>query len=251
AGWVNESRSHDGPFGAMQDGRPRFDVEPGHSASKPGLRRVGSPTEISQAHEDAAFDSPMADMVAALIGPNVRFHHAKVNSKLPGTKTTVKWHQDFTFDPHSNDDVLTALLFVDDVTAENGPLMVVPGSHSGPLYSLWQGGVFTGAVEEKVAVDLSAKAVSCIGAAGSVCLMNSRLAHASSFNRSPLARSLFIAAYAAADALPLAQNAVPSSHAGRIVRGVEPGRIRSTAFDIEMPELPKGASFFDQQSGAS
>ncbi|MFT5638416.1 MAG: hypothetical protein ACI861_001238, partial [Paracoccaceae bacterium] len=42
AGWVNESRSHDGPFGAMQDGRPRFDVEPGHSASKPGLRRVGS-----------------------------------------------------------------------------------------------------------------------------------------------------------------------------------------------------------------
>ena len=38
--WIDESRQHDGPFGEMLDGRPRFDVEPGHSKKKPALRRV-------------------------------------------------------------------------------------------------------------------------------------------------------------------------------------------------------------------
>ena len=45
--WIEESREHDGPFGEMLDGRPRFDVEPLHSALAPALRRVASPEEIS------------------------------------------------------------------------------------------------------------------------------------------------------------------------------------------------------------
>ncbi len=247
-GWVAASRAETGPYGRTIDGRPRFDVEPGHTSDAPGLRRVASPTEISDAHARAAFDSPVADMAADLIGPNVRFHHAKVNSKLPHTRTTVKWHQDFPFDPHSNDDLLTALMFVTDLTDQNGPLRVVPGSHLGPLHSLWQGGVFTGAVADNVAAEFEAAAISCTGPAGAVCLMHSRLAHASSVNRSDAARTLLIAAYAAADAVPLSPVAVPSAHAGRIVRGDEPGVIRSTAFAVETPEIPKSASFFDQQA---
>ena len=39
------------------------------------------------------------EAVADLMGPDLRFHHSKINSKLPGSATTVKWHQDFTFDP--------------------------------------------------------------------------------------------------------------------------------------------------------
>lgn len=31
--WIDESRQHDGPFGEMLDGRPRFDVEPGRIRS--------------------------------------------------------------------------------------------------------------------------------------------------------------------------------------------------------------------------
>ncbi len=40
--WVDESRSHAEPFGSTLDGRPRFDVEPGHSAEAPALRRIAS-----------------------------------------------------------------------------------------------------------------------------------------------------------------------------------------------------------------
>ena len=52
----------------------------------------------------------------------------------------------------------------------------------------------------------------------------------------------------AADAIPLAPNPVPSMQEGMLVSGKEPGRIRATPFDMEIPEIPKSASFFDQQA---
>ncbi|MEM8843178.1 MAG: phytanoyl-CoA dioxygenase family protein, partial [Pseudomonadota bacterium] len=249
-GWVDESRSETEAYGSICDGRPRFDLEGDHSAKRPGLRRVSSPNDISAEFAEAAFDSAMTDMAADLLGPDLRFHHAKVNSKLPKTTTVVKWHQDFPFDPHSNDDTLTALLFLDDVTMENGPLMIAPGSHKGPIYSLWQDGVFTGAISPEESAPLQARAVPCCGPAGAVCLMHSRVAHASSANTSDLARTLYIVTYAAADAVPLAPVAVPSPDCGRILRGEEPNRIRAISFDVEVPEFPKGASFFEQQKAA-
>ena len=248
AQWVEESRKHDKAFGQMMDGRPRFDIELGHSADHPALRRVASPTELSAAYLEVLQTSRMTDMIAQLIGPNLRFHHSKINSKLPGAATTVKWHQDFTFDPHSNDDLITALLFLDDVTEDNGPLLVAPGSHKGPLLSLWQDGQFTGRVEEAEAERLQQQAIPQTGRAGSVCLMHARVAHASGANHSDQPRTLFIAAIAAADAVPLSSNAVPSIHQGLILRGKEPGRIRTTTFEMETPEVPKGASFFEQQA---
>ena len=48
--WVEESRSHSEPYGLTFDGRPRFDLEPGHSAERPGLRRISSPTELSDSY---------------------------------------------------------------------------------------------------------------------------------------------------------------------------------------------------------
>lgn len=247
--WVEESRKHAAPFGKICDGRPRFDIENDHAPDHPSLRRVASPTDISDIYASIAFDSAMTDMASDLLGEDVRFHHAKVNSKLPHTKTEVKWHQDFPFDPHSNDDTLTALLFMDDVTEENGPLMIAPGSHRGPLLSHFQNGVFTGTVSDEAATRFEAEAVSCTGPAGAVCLMHSRVAHASTANNSSAARTLYIVTYAAADAAPLSPVAVPSPHQGRIVRGKEPGRIRSMDFEIETPVIPKGASFFEQQAG--
>ena len=247
--WVEESRAHDAPYGQICDGRPRFDIEDDHAPDHPSLRRVASPTDVSDIYASVAFDSAMTDMAADLLGPDVRFHHAKVNSKLPHTKTVVKWHQDFPFDPHSNDDTLTALLFLETVTEENGPLMIVPGSHRGPLLSHFQDGVFTGAVSQEHVARFEAEAVPCTGPAGAVCFMHSRVAHASTANNSASPRTLYIVTYAAADAAPLSPVAVPSPHQGRIVRGREPGRIRSMNFEIETPVIPKGASFFSQQAG--
>ena len=78
----------------------------------------------------------------------------------------------FSFQPMTNDDIITCLLFLDDVTLENGPLEVIPGSHKGPLYSHWHDGVFTGAVDPNIVAEQKNKIVSCAGKAGSVCLMH-------------------------------------------------------------------------------
>jgi ectoine hydroxylase-related dioxygenase (phytanoyl-CoA dioxygenase family) len=247
--WIDESRKHDGPFGEMLDGRARFDVEPGHHATAPALRRVASPEEISSEFMGLIESGPMLEAVADLLGEDLRFHHAKLNSKLPGSGTTVKWHQDFTFDPHSNDDCITAMLFLDDIDSDIGPARVVPGSHRGELYSLRQDGRFTGAVDDSVARQCESSAIECLGPAGSLCLMHTRALHASSENLTQRPRSLYIATLTAADSVPLAPCAVPSKQAGRIVHGRDPGRIRSVAFNMETPEIPSGASFFDQQAG--
>ena len=247
AEWVEQSRCHDTAYGETVDGRARFDVEPGHSPEKPALRRVSAPTDVSDIFYEVIANSRMTDMVTDLIGPNVKHHHNKINSKLPGAATKVKWHQDFPFTPHSNTDLVTALLMLDDVTEENGPLKVVLGSHKGPLHSLWQEDRFTGAVDDAQAERMEASAVKCFGPAGSVCLMHSCVAHGSAPNRSNRPRTLFITVYAAADALPYCPNPVPGKHEGLIVRGQDPKTIRTTEYQLRLPEFPKGASFFTQQ----
>ncbi|MEM6546306.1 MAG: phytanoyl-CoA dioxygenase family protein [Pseudomonadota bacterium] len=248
--WIEESRAFSGPFGEMLDGRPRFDVQPGHSADRPALRRVSAPTEISDGYFEAMSDSAMTGMVAQLIGPNVKLHHTKINAKQPGSATEVKWHQDFAFTPHSNSDLITALLMIDQVTLQNGPLEVQPGSHKGPIHSLWRDGVFAGAVAPAVEAAMKAEAVRCHGAAGSVCLMHTRVAHGSAPNRSTAPRTLFISVYSAGDAAPCCPNPVPSKHAGLFVRGEDPARIRAEAYELETPAFPRGASFFTQQEAA-
>jgi len=246
-GWVDESRNHTEAFGEMIDGRPRFDLEAGHNAQSPGLRRVNSPVEVSKAYYQAMADSGVTDCLADLIGPNVKYHHSKINSKLPHGSTQVKWHQDFPFTPHSNDDIITALLLIDDVTVENGPLEVIPGSHKGDIHGLWHDGVFTGAVADKLAEKCREEAVVCTANAGSVCLMHTRLLHGSAANKSDKPRTLFITVYTAEDAIPCSHNPVPSKYQGLIVRGEETNKIRTIAYDMQLPQMPQTASFFDQQ----
>lgn len=250
AEWVAESRQHAKPWGEIKDGRPRFDLEPGHSAERPALRRVNSPTEISKNYDAVMASSRVPAMVADLVGPNVKFHHAKINSKLPGAATQVKWHQDFPFTPHSNDDLVTALIFVDEVTAANGPLQVLAGSHRGPLLDLWHDGRFTGAVTQSLEADMIGHSRQCIGPAGSVCFMHTRLLHGSGPNISQQARTLFICVYSAEDSIPLSPNPLPSSHEGRIVQGTRSGRVRCVANELPLPQLPTTASFFGQQAAS-
>ena len=248
--WVNESRNYKTDYGETMDGRPRFDLQPGHSSDVPGLRRIQSPEEISEVFADVMRNGRSVDMCAELIGQGIRFHHGKVNSKLPGTATKVNFHQDFPFEPMTNDDMITCLLFIDDVTLENGPLEVVPGTHKGPLYSHWHNGVFTGSVSDEILAEHEDKIIRCTGKAGSVCLMHASLLHGSAPNLSNKSRTLYISTYYAEDAIELSPNHLPSTLTHELVRGEASGRVRCSAYDMQLPEVPKGTSFFAQQASA-
>jgi ectoine hydroxylase-related dioxygenase (phytanoyl-CoA dioxygenase family) len=250
--WVQESRAHAAPFGEPTvDGRPRFDMGAEHCAERPALRRVNNPSEISTPYDDVMRNSAMVDMVADLIGPDVKYHHCKINLKLPGSQTVVGYHQDFSYTPHTNDDIVTALLMLDDLTEENGCLKIVPGSHRGPIYSLFHGAEFTGFINPATEQALRNQEVAVLGKAGDVCLMHTRLVHGSAPNGSDRPRGLFICVYTAADAFPLARNPMPSTLEGTIVRGRATRVARLMQADIELPEQPKMASFFAVQGQAS
>ncbi len=248
AQWIEESRAHTEPYGPETiDGRVRFDMGNEHRADKPALRRINNPSDISRIYYDVMSNARMVDMVADLIGPDVKFHHCKINLKCPGADTVVHYHQDFAFTPHSNDDIVTALLMLDDVTEKNGCLMVVPGSHTGPMFSLFRDGVFVGRVVDQAEAELQRQQQPVTGLAGSVCLMHTRLAHGSAANRSTLPRGLYICVYTAADAVPIARNPMANRNEGLIVRGSPSLAARMIDFSVELPQQPKSASFFTVQ----
>ncbi len=249
--WKEESRDHVEPYGETMDGRPRFDLEPGHSAERPALRRVSSPVEISDAYLDVMRDNAALDAVAQLIGPNIEFNNSKINSKQPGAATEVKFHQDFLFQPHTNEDLIAVLFFIDEVTLENGPLEVVPGTHRGEMFDHWHDGVFTGAVAPEVKAAHVDRAVPITGPAGSACLMHTRLLHGSTANQSSVPRTLLILEYRAEDSKALQVNHIPSRYDGEVVRGEATGRIRCSPYEMIIPEVPTGASFFSQQAKAN
>ena len=246
--WVEESKKYDEDFGEVIDGRPRFDLEPGHTRELPSLRRIQSPEEISTAYADVMRNSEIADFAADLIGPSIRFHHGKVNSKLPGSATKVKFHQDFLFQPMTNDDMITALLYLDDVTLDNGPLEVVPGSHKGPLHSHWHNNNFTGAVADTVVDENKKDIIKCTGPKGAVCLMHASLLHGSAPNLSSEPRTLYIITYYSEDAIELSPNHLPSTLTHELIRGEVSGMVRCSSYSMLIPEVPKGTSFFSQQA---
>ena len=191
------------------------------------------------------------DAVEDLIGPDIRLFHLSVWPKDPGSGAYVSWHQDATYfalDPVCH---VTAWVALTDAPVEAGCMEVVPGSHKGPMLSLFEGERFTGAVasdEEKQAL---AKSIPCVGKAGAVCLMHTKLLHGSAANRSDASRGLYICVYTAADAVPIARNPMPSLNEGRIVRGKEARFARLTEGMVELPKQPKSASFFTVQGQAS
>lgn len=245
--WVAESRSHRENYGETLIGSPRFDLEPGHSAEKPKLRRINNPAEISEAYRAAAFDGPLGDMAAALLGPDVKFLQCKINLKLPGTATRVDYHQDFSYVPYTNDDALTALVMLDDMTLENGCLMAVPGSHREGQASLWQDGRYTGKVSAEKTAECLRRAVPITGKAGDVCLMHTLLLHGSEPNSSGRPRRLFICGYSAADAFPLMRTSLPNRLQGTMVRGRPTRHARLREGAVELPEVFGMTSFFQLQ----
>ena len=197
-----------------------FDIGPGHSKDAPVLRRLKQPDDQHDAYWRFAAGF-LADVAADIAGPNVVYHHSKLNFKWFDESDTVKWHQDIQFFPHTNYNVFTIGCYLEDTTMENGPLAVLPGSHNQKLYDQYaENGDWTGCLSDKDAasVDMS-KAEYLTGSAGSITIHNCRTLHYSPSSKSAKPRPLLLNCYSSADAKPYTPHPDPSSHAFNIVRG--------------------------------
>src|SRR6188472_4094154 len=202
-----------------------YDLEDGHTASAPKVRRIKTPHKHFDYFASLVRHPGITESLAALLGPNIRLHGSKLNMKSAGYGAAVEWHQDWAFYPHTNDDVLATGLYLDDCGLENGPLLVVPGTHKGPVYDHHTDGYFVGAMNPEIeGLDYS-KAVPLMGKAGSMTIHHVRLVHGSALNTSAQPRRLLLHEYVAADAWPLMGVANFAEFNSRMVLGkstVEP-----------------------------
>jgi ectoine hydroxylase-related dioxygenase (phytanoyl-CoA dioxygenase family) len=165
--------------------------------------------------------SIVPDIIADLVGPDVKFHHSKLNFKWAEGGEEVKWHQDIQYWPHTNYSPLTIGTYLHDVGPDQGPLGVIPGSHKGELFDEYNDkGQWVGCLSDRdlrrVPLDT---AEYLMGPSGSVTIHNCRTIHGSRPNLSDLGRPLLLNAYSAADAFTYTANPLPSRYEGTIVRG--------------------------------
>jgi len=197
-----------------------FDIGPGHGPDTPVLRRLKTP-DIRHDVFWAFSTGLMADVAADLVGPNVVFHHSKLNFKWFDTSDTVKWHQDIQFFPHTNYNVLTIGCYLADTDMNNGPLAVLRGSHNEDLYDQYDAnGTWTGMLSDEDAAGVDASRVEYMtGKAGSITIHNARTLHYSPSSKSPVPRPLLLNCYTSADAKPYTPHPSPTRNAYSVVRG--------------------------------
>ena len=187
----------------MTASNDRLDLEDSHTADDPRLRRIKLPHTISDVMRELMYSDLILAPARDLIGPDLRLHTTKLNMKSAGYGAAVEWHQDYAFYPHTNDDILAIGVILDDMAPENGPLMVYPGSHRGPVYDHHVDGVFAGAMLPEANGLNPADAVQLTGPAGSVSIHHGRIVHGSALNTSDRARRILFYEMMAADAFPI------------------------------------------------
>jgi phytanoyl-CoA hydroxylase len=224
-----------------------FDLEPGHTAESPQLRRIIRPVSKHPVYEKFVHHEDILNIVESLLGPNLRYHNNKMNMKNPGHGSAVEWHQDWAFYPHTNDDLLEVGIALDDMTEENGALMVIPGSHKDKVWDHHQDGLFVGAVTDPTFQPDDA--VSVTVKAGGITLHHVRMVHGSKPNESDKPRRMFFIGFYATDAWPLIPTGYSIEEMDKcIVRGeptLEP-RMKNLPVRLSLPRV-EGGSIYAQQ----
>jgi len=124
--------------------------------------------------------------------------------KLARYGAPVEWHQDWAFYPHTNDDLAEVGIMIDDMTVDNGLMLIIPGSQKGPIYDHHANGFFCGAINPLTSGCDFSKAVPIGGPAGSLTIHHARLVHGSERNLSSRDRRFMLFQFRTADSWPLA-----------------------------------------------
>ena len=156
--------------------------------------------------KDVCCDPGIVAIARRLTGHPIELQHAKFNAKpvedVGGGR--VAWHQDFPFYPHTNYDMVSCVIHLDDEDSDAGPLKFIPGSHKkGPLSHVRTDGSF--AYECTGCADLDRQfGIELTGPAGFVSFHHCLALHSSAPKRRSGHRRLIVFQYRATDAVPLA-----------------------------------------------
>ncbi|MHA6262568.1 phytanoyl-CoA dioxygenase family protein [Arenibacterium sp. CAU 1754] len=239
-----------------------YDLDAGHSAAAPRLTRIKLPHKRNPYFWEVLRESKMTEVLTGLLGPDTNLITSKLNTKAPGGGRAVEWHQDWAFYPATNDSLLAFGLMLEEVDAQNGPLMVIPGTHKGPVLSHQANGFFAGAIDPDDPLFEPDKAVTLTGKAGSMTVHHVRILHGSAPNLSDRNRLILFYECAAADAWPilgassyihaLGQRGFWEDLQERVITGapcLEP-RLENVPVRMPLPPAPDTGSIFRTQESA-
>lgn len=229
-----------------------YDLEDSHSPANPRVRRIKQPHKHHPEYARLVRHPRIIEALQDLWGPDIRFDTAKLNLKSAGFGAAVEWHQDWAFYPHTNDDLAAVGVMFDDMEPENGPLMIIPGSHKGPIHDHHANGRFCGAMDPAACgIDFS-KAIALTGPAGSITIHHARAIHGSAPNTSNRDRRLLLFQFRAADAWPLiAKPASLEAWDDLMVAGASSLAPRLTQVPVRLPLPPADleGSIYENQKG--
>jgi hypothetical protein len=179
-------------------------LEEGHSADSPRLHRVASPQDQHPTFWNFMTDPVMTDLAADVVGPDVKFHHAKLNVKSGKGSRGFSWHQDIPAWPHTDFSPVTIGIYIDGCTDDQGPLTVAEGSHDGPLFSMYDdAGNYVVKIRDRDLGWLTQDKIRRVtGGPGTTLLLNCRAVHGSAPNKAEAARPLLLPVYSSADSFP-------------------------------------------------
>nr|WP_294529793.1 phytanoyl-CoA dioxygenase family protein [uncultured Rhodopila sp.] len=228
-----------------------YDLEDSHSPDNPRVRRIKAAHLHDPAYAALTRHRKIIAVLQSLWGPDIRFDTAKLNMKCAGFGAPVEWHQDWAFYPHTNDNLAAVGVMFDDMAMRNGPLMIIPGSHKGPVFDHHADGVFCGAMDPSRNDVEYASAIPLIGEAGSITVHHVRAVHGSAPNVSDRDRRLLLFQFRAADAWPiLGFPAGIEAFDALMVAGVprEP-RLAPAPVRLPLPPAARQGSLYENQKG--
>jgi len=216
------------------------------------IRRIWAPTQRHVFFEEMACDAKLLDAIACLIGENIVFHYSKLNMKGPRVGSPVDWHQDFSYNPHTNTDLITCIIYLDDADKHNGCLQLIPRSHQKGLFNHYKDDYFRGKIYEEN-LPAHSTVIDVEAPAGSVIFLHCLTLHKSNTNQSDKPRRTFLPSYRAADSFPIYVGPHTSDHepTTKVIRGVASKTARVEAGSWALPIAEKQFnSLYEIQEGS-
>lgn len=175
--------------------------------------------------------------IVPLLGNDIQLQHSKLATKPPTKGVGIfAWHQDFQFYPHTNTDLLSVMIMLDDATPENGCMEMVKGSHKLGFLDHTIDGYFTAACQEhqhhweenpELVVQITPKA-------GGISIHHTLTLHGSPANISGRSRRGIVFSYRADDAYQLADNIFNDT--GILICGKRNEVVRCEAGNYTLPK---------------
>ena len=236
----------------LSDETPVFDFESRAAGAAPAIQRIKKPHRVDPFYASLMRHPRILEILKALIGPDIRLNHSKINMKAARVGAALEWHQDWAFAPHTNMSTCVASVMIDPSRPENGAMQVLSGSHKGPLIEHHdEDGYFIGAVDPNARDVNLANAKSILGDAGTVAFHHPLTIHGSGVNRSGESRRILFLEYAAADAFPLFYAVQWEEYESRMVAGKSSSEIRIEPHRVKLPFPSRaGSSIYKIQANA-